>query len=216
MIACVCPGSSSADHTLNTLRYADRLKDRTNDPHRPSEVPLPIKKEEALIENKKFENNLENNKKSDGAANTNENKVYNNRNNNNNNNGNYNGNNANYNNQKIEKKENNGNNNNNNYGNYNSNNANYNNKNGFQKIEKKENNGRGSKQEIKYQSNKDIHSINNIPIKSDHSSEEEKEDERISEDGEILKGKFTYLLKKIKHMLKLLNIFLKLLIFPIE
>lgn len=28
MIACVCPGSSSADHTLNTLRYADRLKDR--------------------------------------------------------------------------------------------------------------------------------------------------------------------------------------------
>jgi kinesin family protein 2/24 len=29
MIACVSPGSSSADHTLNTLRYADRLKDRT-------------------------------------------------------------------------------------------------------------------------------------------------------------------------------------------
>lgn len=28
MIACVCPGSTSADHTLNTLRYADRLKDR--------------------------------------------------------------------------------------------------------------------------------------------------------------------------------------------
>lgn len=28
MIACVCPGSSSADHTLNTLRYADRLKSR--------------------------------------------------------------------------------------------------------------------------------------------------------------------------------------------
>lgn len=26
MIACVCPGSSSADHTQNTLRYADRLK----------------------------------------------------------------------------------------------------------------------------------------------------------------------------------------------
>ena len=26
MMACVCPGSSSADHTLNTLRYADRLK----------------------------------------------------------------------------------------------------------------------------------------------------------------------------------------------
>ena len=26
MIACVCPGNLSADHTLNTLRYADRLK----------------------------------------------------------------------------------------------------------------------------------------------------------------------------------------------
>lgn len=30
MIACVSPGSSSADHTLNTLRYADRLKDKSN------------------------------------------------------------------------------------------------------------------------------------------------------------------------------------------
>lgn len=29
MIACVNPGSSSADHSLNTLRYADRLKDQT-------------------------------------------------------------------------------------------------------------------------------------------------------------------------------------------
>lgn len=29
MIACISPGSSSADHSLNTLRYADRLKDRT-------------------------------------------------------------------------------------------------------------------------------------------------------------------------------------------
>ena len=28
MIACVCPGSKSADHSLNTLRYADRLKIR--------------------------------------------------------------------------------------------------------------------------------------------------------------------------------------------
>jgi len=26
MIGCVSPVSSSADHTLNTLRYADRLK----------------------------------------------------------------------------------------------------------------------------------------------------------------------------------------------
>jgi len=28
MIACVSPGSSSAEHTINTLRYADRLKER--------------------------------------------------------------------------------------------------------------------------------------------------------------------------------------------
>lgn len=29
MIACISPGSSSSDHSLNTLRYADRLKDQT-------------------------------------------------------------------------------------------------------------------------------------------------------------------------------------------
>lgn len=29
MIACISPGSSSADHSLNTLRYADRLKDKS-------------------------------------------------------------------------------------------------------------------------------------------------------------------------------------------
>lgn len=28
MLACISPGRSSADHTLNTLRYAERLKDR--------------------------------------------------------------------------------------------------------------------------------------------------------------------------------------------
>lgn len=27
MLACISPGSSSADHTLNTLRYAGRLKE---------------------------------------------------------------------------------------------------------------------------------------------------------------------------------------------
>ena len=27
MIACINPGSNSADHTINTLRYAQRLKD---------------------------------------------------------------------------------------------------------------------------------------------------------------------------------------------
>jgi len=30
MIACISPGSSSADHSLNTLRYADRLKEKSN------------------------------------------------------------------------------------------------------------------------------------------------------------------------------------------
>jgi len=30
MVACVCPGSNSTDHTINTLRYADRLKMKTN------------------------------------------------------------------------------------------------------------------------------------------------------------------------------------------
>ena len=29
MLACVCPGSSSSDHTLNTLRYAERLKEKS-------------------------------------------------------------------------------------------------------------------------------------------------------------------------------------------
>lgn len=29
MIACISPGSSSADHTINTLRYVDRLKEKT-------------------------------------------------------------------------------------------------------------------------------------------------------------------------------------------
>ena len=26
MVACINPGSSSSDHTINTLRYAERLK----------------------------------------------------------------------------------------------------------------------------------------------------------------------------------------------
>lgn len=30
MIACISPGHVQADHTLNTIKYADRLKDRTN------------------------------------------------------------------------------------------------------------------------------------------------------------------------------------------
>ncbi len=30
MLACVNPGSSSSEHTLNTFRYAERLKERNN------------------------------------------------------------------------------------------------------------------------------------------------------------------------------------------
>lgn len=30
MLACICPGSSSADHTINTLRYAERLKEKNS------------------------------------------------------------------------------------------------------------------------------------------------------------------------------------------
>ena len=56
MIACINPGSSSADHTLNTLRYADRLKSGNNDayiiqPNRKSyKAPNIVK----LLENSKI------------------------------------------------------------------------------------------------------------------------------------------------------------------
>ena len=30
MLACICPGKSSCDHTLNTLRYAEHLKERSS------------------------------------------------------------------------------------------------------------------------------------------------------------------------------------------
>ena len=30
MIACVGPGMTSANHTINTLRYSDRLKEKTS------------------------------------------------------------------------------------------------------------------------------------------------------------------------------------------
>jgi kinesin family protein 2/24 len=39
MIACINPGSTSADHTINTLRYAIRLKsNNTNEYNNPSAV----------------------------------------------------------------------------------------------------------------------------------------------------------------------------------
>jgi len=30
MLTCICPGMSSANHTLNSLRYAERLKEKGN------------------------------------------------------------------------------------------------------------------------------------------------------------------------------------------
>ena len=46
MIACVSPGSSSADHSINTLRYADRLKDNS-DMHKYYNDMLDKQKEES-------------------------------------------------------------------------------------------------------------------------------------------------------------------------
>lgn len=41
MIACVSPGHSSADHTLNTLKYADRLKDRSENQKQMAKYEVP-------------------------------------------------------------------------------------------------------------------------------------------------------------------------------
>jgi hypothetical protein len=49
MLACVCPGSSSTDHTLNTLRYAERLKERTNK-NAENDMPLIMKKAATTIQ----------------------------------------------------------------------------------------------------------------------------------------------------------------------
>jgi kinesin family protein 2/24 len=48
MIGCISPCSSSADHSLNTLRYADRLKSKKNKQDEDIEEKL----------NKSFEDNL--------------------------------------------------------------------------------------------------------------------------------------------------------------
>ena len=54
MIACICPGSSSADHSLNTIRYADRLKEKSNAPIKPEYIPedyLYDRKEDSKVQN---------------------------------------------------------------------------------------------------------------------------------------------------------------------
>lgn len=47
MIACVGPGITSANHTINTLRYSDRLKEKTSqmsnqskDPNNPMNINI--------------------------------------------------------------------------------------------------------------------------------------------------------------------------------
>ena len=52
MIACISPGSSSADHSLNTLRYADRLKEKTTKPikYDPANFVTEEVQEEAKVE----------------------------------------------------------------------------------------------------------------------------------------------------------------------
>lgn len=42
MIATVSPAASSADHTINTLRYADRIKERTVSQHQGAASPAPV------------------------------------------------------------------------------------------------------------------------------------------------------------------------------
>jgi kinesin family protein 2/24 len=53
MIACVTPGQSSADHTINTLRYADRLKEKNANNY--GEVA----KNQKMVINEEKSNNME-------------------------------------------------------------------------------------------------------------------------------------------------------------
>jgi len=46
MIACVSPASTSADHTLNTLRYADRLKGKRKEDELNTSVSKSVEGEE--------------------------------------------------------------------------------------------------------------------------------------------------------------------------
>ena len=58
MIACINPGSQSADHTINTLRYAERLKvdkgskDAYSNPQNVGYLPQEKQEEKAAIVNK--------------------------------------------------------------------------------------------------------------------------------------------------------------------
>ena len=59
MISCISPGNSSSSHTINTLRYADRLKDKTSNNYDNAQ-PREIKPKEQVkgnMINKCLENN---------------------------------------------------------------------------------------------------------------------------------------------------------------
>ena len=46
MIACVSPGYSSANHTINTLRYSDRLKEKTQSTNKQNLLNEKLQKKE--------------------------------------------------------------------------------------------------------------------------------------------------------------------------
>jgi kinesin family protein 2/24 len=50
MIACISPGSSSADHSINTLRYADRLKDNS-EMHKKLNEKYDVRKQNEDVQN---------------------------------------------------------------------------------------------------------------------------------------------------------------------
>ncbi|CAD8188991.1 unnamed protein product [Paramecium octaurelia] len=77
MIACISPGSSSADHSLNTLRYADRLKDKSN------QAKVQLEEREVSNEELLYRQQQQNGYDNKSQENNNN---YNNNNNNNNNN----------------------------------------------------------------------------------------------------------------------------------
>ena len=52
MIACVAPNLSNCEHTLNTLRYADRVKERNPESGKPAVATLPANKTTTNVEKK--------------------------------------------------------------------------------------------------------------------------------------------------------------------
>jgi len=49
MIACIAPDLTSTNHTLNTLRYSDRLKEKTNAAIKTSTIATPISMNKLIV-----------------------------------------------------------------------------------------------------------------------------------------------------------------------